>query len=141
MAISTENRARNESTETTYLTKRVLMRAEHKDELEMHEASASDYNGNIPERVVVVKRDQTYYGPRLRVEPLDADEQYILTIPGPKSEAILWHLTDAGWKEMVEVSLDFGESIPQYDICLYCNEPLSTVAHRRRAAVGACQRD
>lgn len=141
MAVSTESGDKAESTETTYSTKRVLMRAEHKDELEMHETSASTYDGDIPVNVVVVKRDLTYYGPRLRIESLDAGEQYILTVPGPESEAILWHLTDVGWKEMAEVSLDFGKSIPSYDICLYCNEPLSTVAHRRRAAVGACQMD
>lgn len=128
-------------TETSYPTERVLMRAEHKDEIKLHNASLSARKKNIPEEVIVVKRNLTYYGPKLRVESLDDGEQYFLTVPGPDSEAMLWELVDTGRQRMAEVSLEFSGSVPKYDFCLHCNEPLSTVAHRRRAAVGGCTKE
>jgi hypothetical protein len=139
MAIASANPTTN--TETSYPTKRVFMRAEHKDEIELHNASPSAQKKDIPEGAIVVKRNLTYYGPKLRIESLNDGEQYCLTVPGPDSEAILWELADTGWRRMAEVSLEFSGSVPKYDFCLYCNEPLSTVAHRRRAAVGACTED
>lgn len=140
MATSTRHPDSRENTETTYSTKRVLMRAEHQDKLKIEGASESGCSSDVPGTVVVIRRDQTYYGPRLRVESLSTGTQYIITAPGPESEAVLWHSTSEGWKVVREVALDFDDSIPQYDICLHCNEPLSTVEHRRRAAVGACVR-
>ena len=128
-------------TETSYPTKRVLMRAEHKDEVKIHGASVTARKNNIPDEALVVKRSLTYYGPKLRIESLDTGEQYLLTVPSPDSEAMLWELGDTGWERLAEVSLEFGDHIPNYDFCLHCNEPLSTVAHRRRAAIGACTND
>ena len=139
MATATTEPSTN--TETSYSTKRVLMRAEHKDEILLYGASTSSRTKDIPKNVIVVKRDLTYYGPKLRIESLDDGEQYFLTVPGPETEAMLWELVDTGWQKMAKVSLEFGESVPKYDFCLHCNEPLSTVAHRRRAAVGACAKD
>lgn len=139
MAITTQNP--NTDTETTHSTKRVFMRAEHNDEIELHEISLLSTEGSIPKNAIIVKRNLTYYGPKLRIESLADSKQYLLTIPGPESEAILWELVESGWVQMAEVTLEFGESLPQYDMCLHCNEPLSTVSHRRRAAVGGCTRD
>ena len=129
------------STDTSYSTKCVLMRAEHKDEIKILGESVSARKSNIPDEALVVKRSLTYYGPKLRIESVDTCEQYLLTVPGPDSEAMLWELRDTGWEKLAEVSLEFGDHIPNYDFCLHCNEPLSTVAHRRRAAIGDCIKD
>ena len=128
-------------TKTSYSTKRVLMRAEHKDEIKIISESVSPRKSDTPDEALVVKRSLTYYGPKLRIESFDTGEQYLLTMPGPDSEAMLWELRDTGWEKLAEVSLEFGDHIPNYDFCLHCNEPLSTVAHRRRAAIGDCIKD
>ena len=139
MAMSTSQEY--ETGEITYSTKRVFMRAEHKDKIRIHCVSTLTPKEDPPGTAMIVKRDLTYYGPKLRIESLDDGSQYLLTVPGPETEAILWYRTEAGWQEMAEVSLDFEGAVPQYDICLHCNEPLSTVAHRRRSAIGTCGKD
>lgn len=137
MAVATQQK--DEWSETTHLTKRVFMRAEHDDVIEFSDTIAKYCNKNVPDVATVVKRDLTYYGPRLRIEADGDGEQYLLTAPGPETQAILWSQTGREWKKIAEVCINFDGSPPQYDICLYCNEPLSSSAHRRRSVIGACE--
>lgn len=123
--------------ETSHSTKRVFMRAEQGDEVVILTNRDIEYD-ELPEHAEVIRRDITYYGPKLRVEA--NGRQYILTAPGPTAEAMLWRQTQsADWKPAQEVKLDFGDSLPKYDICQHCNEPLDTMAHRRRSIIGACR--
>lgn len=124
--------------ETNPETKRVLVRAERKDELEITAVDSCFEDVSVPDIVTVVQRLMTYYGPKLRVE---ADgEQYLVTAPGPDTQALLWRQRDSAWHKAAEIRLDFTGSLPEYDICPDCGEPLSTIAHERRAAIGACQK-
>lgn len=129
---------RGSSTETRHSTKLVFMRAEHEDAIRITDEISNYGKDLIPKKFTVVKRDLTYFGPKLRLEAISEADQYLLTIPGPNSEAILWCQSESGWKMIAQVSVDFADSYPQYDICLHCNEPLSTVEHRRRSVIGAC---
>lgn len=119
-------------------TKRVLVRAERKDELEITAVDSRLEEISIPESVTVVQRLTTYYGPKLRVEA--DNKQYLVTAPGPDSQALLWQQRDSAWHKAAEIRLDFSGSLPEYDICPDCGEPLSTIAHERRAAIGACEK-
>ena len=123
---------------TNHATKRVFMRAEHQDDLKITEKVRGFQEANIPDAATVVQRVMTYYGPRLRIEA--DDEQFLVTAPGPDAQAFLWEQGDSGWEKVAEVCLDFSGSLPQYDICPDCGEPLSTLAHRRRSAIGTCQK-
>jgi ribosomal protein S27AE len=104
-----------------------MARAEHEDTIRV------DTLGEC----IVVQRYQTYFGPKLRIEPDDEDTQYLLTAPGPKSELNLWENVGGEWDVQAEVSAELME-MKQYEICQYCGEPLKTADHRRRRAVGAC---
>lgn len=119
-------------------TKRVLVRAERNDELKITAVVSNLEDINVPNSVKVVQRIMTYYGPKLRVEA--DDEQYLVTAPGPNTQALLWRQKDSAWHKAAEVRLDFTGSLPEYDICPDCGEPLSTIAHERRAAIGACEK-
>ncbi|WP_152422238.1 hypothetical protein [Natrialba asiatica] len=130
----------NRTSETKHPTKRVFMRAEHNDTLEICDVINTIRDGHIPDTATVVQRDLTYYGPKIRIEAHSNHEQYLLTAPGPNKEAMFWQYTEAGWEESAEVCLDFYGEIPQYDICPHCNEPISTVAHRRRSVTGTCKK-
>lgn len=123
---------------TNHATKRVFMRAEHQDALKTTEIVKEFRESDIPDVATVVQRVMTYYGPRLRIEA--DNEQYLITAPGPDAQAFLWEQSDSGWEKVAEVCLDFSGSLPQYDICPNCGEPLSTLAHRRRSAIGTCQK-
>lgn len=123
--------------ETKPETKRVLIQAERKDELELTEVDCIE-DISVPETVTVVQRLMTYYGPKLRVET--DDEQYLITVPGPDTQALLWRQKDLSWHKAAEIRLDFTGSLPQYSTCPECGEPLSTIAHERRAAIGACKK-
>jgi len=126
------------SSETEHSTKRVFIRAEQEDIISITEILSRYNKSHVPKSFTVIKRELTYFGPKLRVEDYSGKEQFLLTIPGPKSEAVLWYQSDSEWETIAQVSLDFDDSYPQYDICLHCNEPLSTVEHRRRSVIGAC---
>jgi hypothetical protein len=125
--------------ETTHSTKRVFMRAEREDRIIITDVVENSGGENIPDTATVVQRNNTYYGPKLRIEAPDKSEQYLLTAPGPQTQAIFWCRSGSDWQEVAEVCLDFDGSVPQYDICLHCGEPLSTIAHQRRSVIGACE--
>lgn len=124
--------------ETNPETKKVLVRAEREDELEITAVESRYEDVTIPDAITVVQRMMTYYGPKLRVEA--DDEQYLVTAPGPDTQALLWHQKDSAWHKAAELRLDFTGSLPEYDICPDCGETLSTIAHERRAAIGACKK-
>jgi len=125
--------------ETIFSTKRVFMRAEHEDTIRIAKTIKRFQEEAIPDSGTIIKRSLTYYGPKLRMENHSNCEQYLLTAPGPESQAILWFYDGEDWKKLAEVCLEFKGSPPQYDICLHCNEPISSVAHRRRSVIGACE--
>ncbi len=119
--------------ETDPETKRAVLLAENEDTIRV------DTLGEC----MVVQRHDTYYGPKLRIEPEDEDEddQYLLTAPGPQSELLLWEQDrDAlKWQVQAEVTAELVDW-EQYDICEQCGNPLKTIRHRRRRAIGACTR-
>lgn len=114
------------------------MRAEHGDFIEITHVDENMEGEDIPSIFKVIQRDVTYFGPKLRVGSGSEKNQYILTAPGPESQAKLWQTCKKGWKEMGEVSLDFKGEPPKYDVCLHCNEPISNTEHRRLSLIGAC---
>ena len=115
--------------ETSHESKRVMARAEHRDTIRVETLG----------ECLVVQRYQTYFGPKLRIEPNDEseDEQYLLTAPDPKSELHMWERDGHDWQVRAEVTAEIVGT-EQYEICEQCGEPLKTAAHRRRRAIGAC---
>lgn len=113
--------------ETSHGSKQVMITAEHKDTIAVETLG----------ECVVVQRYQTYFGPKLRIEPKDGGEQYLLTAPGPKSDLYLWEQEDFEWTVRAEVEAEVIDT-EQYDICDVCGEPVRTMQHRRRRAIGAC---
>lgn len=118
------NQSQQEARETSYESKKVMMRAEHSDEIQIEGLGTC----------TVIQRSPTYYGPKLRIEPVASDEQYFLHAPGPNSEL---QLSDVDGTELRTVTAKL-ESTKQYDICAHCNEPLDTIEHRRRSFIGTC---
>lgn len=130
------------SPETSYSTKQVFMRAGKDDEIESYPSSVEARKRDVPESWIVLQRSMMFFGPMLRIKPAgDTDGQWRLTSPSPDAEAMVWLDTDSGWAKVAEVSLEFADEPPKHDFCLKCGERLSTVAHRRRAAVGRCARE
>lgn len=123
---------------TTTDTKRVFLRAERGDKLRVLDEIEVLTDIEYPSEFTVVQRQMTYYGPRLRVE--SEDEQYLLTSPGPDSQAMLWVHRDFDWRQALEVTLEFTGELPQYEICPACGETVSTMAHERRAILGTCDK-
>jgi hypothetical protein len=72
------------------------------------------------------------------------DESYLLTAPGPDTQLLLWngnYLDDGeryGWEKLAEVTAQFADDQPQYDLCPECGQPMQTIEHERKAAVGRC---
>lgn len=119
---------------TDSVSKRVMLRAERGDTVDIEDAGEME----------VVQRLETYYGPKLRLcDEDDDDRQYLLIAPGFASNLELWRLIvnedgfSDGWECLGEVSAEIVDS-KQYDICPRCGEPLKTLDHERRSAVGAC---
>ena len=115
--------------ETSHESKQVMIRAEHKDTIHVETLG----------ECVVVQRMDTYYGPKLRIEPEDGDEQYLLTAPGPKFELQLWEndRENFEWRATAEVVAELVDT-EQYEICDVCGEAVKTAQHRRRRAIGTC---
>ena len=124
--------------QTTIETRRVFLRAERGDQLRVIDVIEEIDDEEIPTELTLVRRQMTYYGPKLRVE--GEDEQYLLTSPGPDSQALLWHLEEFDWTRTAEVRVEFSGELPQYDICPACGEPISTMAHERRSLLGTCDK-
>jgi len=128
---------------TEYDSKMVMLRAERHDEIQILEVVTRLRQGvDIPSEATVVKRTDPYFGPKL---VLSTNEQnFLLTAPGPDSQLLLWignYLDDGdrfGWKKAAEVTAQFADDQPQYDLCPECGQPMQTIEHQRKASVGRC---
>lgn len=128
---------------TEYECKMVMLRAERHDRIHITDVVSRIVSGyTIPSEVTVAERKNPYYGPELILE--GGDSPLRLTSPGPDSQLLLWkaHLTDRGnqygWQKVAEVTAQFLDDQPQYDLCPECGQPMQTIEHERRAAVGRC---
>lgn len=124
--------------DTSIETKRVFLRANMDDPIEITTVRERYADCSLPESLTVVHRQETYFGPKFTVE--DAGEQWLLTSPGPKAEAILWHRVGMEWEHAAEVAVELGEGLPQQKICLECGEPVTTPEHRQASFLGTCDR-
>lgn len=128
---------------TEYSSKMVMLRAERGDNIQVIDVvTRLTQNGDIPSETTVVRRTTPYFGPKL---VLTADEEsYLLTAPGPDTQLLLWsgnYLADGeryGWDKLAEVTTQFADDQPQYDLCPECGQPIQTMEHERKAAVGRC---
>lgn len=128
---------------TEYDSKMVMLRAERGDNIQIVDVvTRLGQHDDIPSETTVVKRTTPYFGPKL-VLTTD-DESYLLTAPGPDTQLLLWcgnYLDDGeryGWEKLAEVTAQFADDQPQYDLCPECGQPMQTIEHERKAAVGRC---
>ena len=128
---------------TEYASKMVMLRAERGDKIQMVDVVARlGQHGGVPSETTVVKRTNPYFGPKLVLKT--DDENYLLTAPGPDTQLLIWcsnYLDDGeqyGWKKLAEVTAQFADDQPQYDLCPECGQPMQTIEHERKAAVGRC---
>lgn len=91
----------------------MFLRAQTGDPIHIREIKTTFQENEIPDVVSVIHRQQTYLGPKLRVEADKGDEQWKLTPPGPNSEAIIWKIQDMEWIQVAEVMLEMGDDLPQ----------------------------
>jgi hypothetical protein len=120
-----------------------MLRAERGDNLQIVDVVTQISLGDdVPKETTVVKRTTPYFGPKLILA--DDDKGYLLTAPGPDTQLLLWaahHLDDGeryGWEKLAEVTAQFADDQPQYDLCPECGQPMQTIEHERKAAVGRC---
>lgn len=128
---------------TSYESKMVMLRAERNDQIKVEDViSRVVPNKDIPTEARVRKRTNPYFGPKIILQ--SDGSKYLLTALGPDTELLLWYpnyLEDGeqhGWNKLAEVSVSFTEGQPQYDLCPQCGEPMQTLEHERKAAVGKC---
>ncbi|MFD1634645.1 hypothetical protein ACOZ4L_02805 [Haloplanus ruber] len=128
---------------TDYDSKMVALRAERHDEVRVVNIESEHRPGpDVPDSFTVAQRTETYYGPKLVLD--SGTKNYLLTVPGPDCQLLLWEGKPStngfkkGWSKLAEVSVKFGEELPQYDLCPYCGEPLKTLEHERMAGFGEC---
>lgn len=129
--------------DTEYNSKMVMLRAERHDEIHIVDIVTQIQQGkDVPSEAVVAKRSNPYFGPKLT---LSANGQsYLLTAPGPDSQLLLWsgnYLDDGeryGWNKLAEVTAQFADDQPAYDLCPECGQPMQTIEHQRKASVGRC---
>lgn len=131
---------------TTSSSKRVMLRAERHDEIEISLVVSG--TPQIPKKLTVMQRTETYYGPQLTCIPADSDDNtnYMLTCPGPQSQLILWKYitgTENKWRTGVvpisEVQARIDE-VKQYNLCEHCGKPLKDLWHERLSALGLCEK-
>jgi hypothetical protein len=128
---------------TEYDSKMVMLRAERGDNIQIVDVlTRLTQDGDVPSETTVVKRTTPYFGPKLVLTA--GDESYLLTAPGPDTQLLLWngnYLDDGeryGWEKLAEVTAQFADDQPQYDLCPECGQPMQTIEHERKAAVGRC---
>lgn len=128
---------------TEYDSKMVMLRAERGDNIQIVDVvTRLTQNCDIPSETTVVKRTTPYFGPKLVLTA--GEKSFLLTAPGPDTQLLLWsgnYLDDGeryGWKKLAEVTAQFADDQPQYDLCPECGQPMQTIEHERKAAVGRC---
>lgn len=102
-----------------------MLRAEREDEIRVEGYGL----------YTVIRRDETYYGPKLRLEPRHGEEQRLLHAPGPDEELQLSSSIGAPLSRVYAAL----ESVKQYDICPRCGEPVKTAWHCRMMLLGTCE--
>ena len=129
--------------ETDYSSKMVMLRAERSDRIQIVDVvTRLQQSGSIPSEVTVQKRTTPYFGPKIRLA--DGQDSYLLTAPGPDTQLLLWsgnYIEEGeryGWNKLAEVTAQFADDQPQYDLCPECGEPMQTIEHQRRTAIGRC---
>lgn len=119
----------NDASHVDYGSKTVMIRAERGDTLEIE---GDEYS--------VVRRDMTYFGPKLTLYREDVERNFLLFSPGPHRQLYLCDsIVDddgyrRGWKHPQEVTAELTDT-KQYRICA-CGEPLKSTEHRRMAFLG-----
>jgi len=128
---------------TEYKSKMVMLRAERNDRIQIVDVvTRLSHGADIPSEATVQKRTTPYFGPKLVLDA--AEESYLLTAPGPDTQLLLWvaHHPEKGerygWSKLAEVTARFVDDQPQYDLCPECGQPMQTIEHQRKAAVGRC---
>lgn len=128
---------------TDYHSKMVMLRAERHDNIQILDVvTRLSFDEDVPSEATVVKRTTPYFGPKLTL--VAKDRNYLLTAPGPDTQLLLWYpnfLEDGeryGWHKLAEVTAEFANDQPQYDLCPECGEPMQTIEHERKAAVNSC---
>jgi len=125
-------------------SKRVMLTAERRDEIAVETVINTFQNGvEIPEKVSVRQRTNTYYGPKLLT--IDGSGiEYLLTAPGPDSQLILWRENINGtgnrgsWARLAEIQATLTNNSSPYHLCHQCNQPLKSADHERLVAIGQC---
>jgi hypothetical protein len=132
---------------TTSGSKLVMLAAERRDRIEVNSTIEKFFEGDeIPDRLTVLKRSSTYYGPKIlaHAQISDKEHNFLITAPGPASELILWVAdTDEdnyrkSWYRLAEVEVNLAEDQPSFDVCSQCNSPIRSVEHERMASLGMC---
>lgn len=132
---------------TKHGSKMVMLAAGRGDRIEITNiVERFETDQDVPNTVTVIERNSTYYGPKLLVHSdiNGKDYNYLLNAPGPANELVLWGArTDdenyrKGWYSLAEVEAELAEDRPSYEICSQCGNPLRSVEHERRAALGMC---
>lgn len=128
---------------TENISKSLMIKATRGDEISITDVVEHiEPQFEIPEQLEMVRRTDTYYGPKLEAKSDDAS--YLITAPGPNVQLLLWKAVtdDEGylikWDQIGEIKADFTDEIPQYDICQKCGEPIKNVEHERLAAFDSC---
>jgi ribosomal protein S27AE len=140
----TSRRAEIAEPVTEYDSKMVMLRAERHDNISISNVvNRIRQAEDIPSNLTVVRRTTPYFGPKL-VLASSSDRNYMITAPGPDSHLLLWSPIESangdreGWTKLAEVEAKFIDDQPKYDLCPECGEPMQTLEHERKAAVGRC---
>lgn len=128
---------------TDYHSKMVMLRSERHDEIAITEVvTRLRSDTDIPSEATIVQRQCPYFGPKLLLHA--EKENYLLTAPGPDTHLLLWspkyneHSERSGWNKLAEIKAQFVDDQPQYDLCPECGQPMQTLEHERKSAVGRC---
>lgn len=129
---------------TTEENKKVMLRAEKGDEVVINQPLRGV--PNLPERLTVIRRVETYHGPEIvtKAELGGETQSYLLTCPGPESQVIVWEAVTGkdnkwrnGWAPIAEVRTELGD-VEQYRICKHCGDPIEDQWHARLSVIGRC---
>jgi len=118
----------------------VFRRAENRDVINVVKIEQQFDDQEIPDEFRVVQRQETYFGPKMRLEePSESrSEQFVLTAPADDKEGMLWRIDGMDWVRTTEIVVEFSEDLPQYDICPDCGEPIKNSRHETAAFLGTC---
>lgn len=131
-------------------SKFVILTAERGDYIDITEVTnLLESNAEVPSMVSVIRRDSTYYGPKVlvRSETGSGNRHFMLSAPGPTSELILWaaEITEddyyESWSSIAEVKASMGDQQGPLKICSECSNPIHSIEHERMAELGLCNQE